>query len=113
MDIRDDFLAKFPEFTGEQLDRLDDTIANYKYYYNYKYDIKNKEAILYAIAHLLYLSNTTGEGTSGVMTSGSVDGVAVSFPVSEMTNLSLIWNSSDYGRRFNLIRNRSGRLKLA
>ena len=71
--IKDDFIARFPNF---DITGIDPVIENYKCYYNFDYINCNKEAILFLIAHLQVLNLDLSNGDGSVGSSASSDAIA-------------------------------------
>jgi hypothetical protein len=103
--ILDDFRAKFPEFASISDDVINSLIAEYKCYYNLGYDENccKKPAILYLIAHLVFLYQNPSTAPIRETSSQSVGSVSVSFSVGSKTNRESFFNSTSYGQRFLLL----------
>ncbi|MDR0579531.1 MAG: DUF4054 domain-containing protein [Campylobacteraceae bacterium] len=107
--IIDDFKVKFPELSaGVSDDIINSIIDEYRCYYNFGYDENyyKQSAILYLIAHLLYiklhpeLSNSPIKETL----SQSVGSVSVSFSSLSKNQFEAFFNTTPYGQRFLLMR---------
>jgi hypothetical protein len=104
--ILDDFRAKFPEFESVPDDVINSIIAEYRCYYNFGYDEHccKQTAILYLIAHLVYLQQNPTNSPIREASSQSVGSVSVSFGLTSKTAYEAFFNSTPYGQRYLLIR---------
>lgn len=103
MPLQDDFKARFPEFTGADVDTAwTNLAASWPCYYNFEYGVSSciDEAIFQLIAHLFAATSDTSSPLRTVA-GQSVGSISQTFSVaSDTSDRASFFGSTKYGQMF-------------
>lgn len=102
MSLEDDFKARFPEFSDDDVTAYFPSVESiWHCYFPQPYSNCNKEIILNLLAHLMLMEKNPSQSSVRSQTSRSVGSVSVSLSgVSKQDSNTDFFSFSKYGQRF-------------